>query len=64
VLSDPGLGTYKKLVIATAASSAPCSTAIPPTGSGISTSSARALRSGISAIDLAFGRALAERKAA
>jgi nitrite reductase (NADH) large subunit len=37
VLSDPGIGLYKKLVLSrTAGWSARCCSAIPPTGSGIS----------------------------
>ncbi len=37
VLSDPGFGTYKKLVIAEDSWPARCCSAIPPTVSGIST---------------------------
>ena len=37
VLSDPGIGLYKKLVIADGRLAGACCSAIPPMGSGIST---------------------------
>ena len=64
VLSDPGLGTYKNWWSPADAWSAPCCTAIPPTGlwylelirTGAAIDSFRE--------DLIFGRALVERRAA
>ncbi len=65
VLADPGLGIYRKLVIAgRIAWPVPCSTAIPPTRAWY----LELIRSGAPVEsfrdDLVFGRALAERQAA